>query len=168
MFGWFRAWMRRRKEAKTRAIFEFWDGSNFRKIDPWRAYREIAADKKFNLETHLDFVQIGQEPETGDCLACLMRVFGVARYNEKSKRGMTDGEMLKLLYDLSEYLDELQKKTLHGQTSSAPTDSPPQPVSQDSPPSVTNSPLPAGSISNAANCEGASPLPMGSSTDLPG
>ncbi len=164
MFGWFRAWRRRRQEAKIRAIFEFWDGSNFRKIDPWRAYREIQADAKFNLESHLDFVQLGQEPETGDCLACIMRVFGVSKFDGKTGRGLTDGEMLKLLFDLSEYLDALQKKTLIGPTSLPPTTDSIPAVSPDSQPSPTNSPSVSGSTSTAPNSAEVSPLPAESNT----
>jgi len=119
MFTWLRNWFKRMKMEAVRNVFEYWDGERYRRIDPWRALREIKADPKFNIEMHAELItQLGAEPETTQMAECMSRVFGVPRFD--GKKGLTDQEMVDLLIDLILYFDEIQKKTLIGSTQSRP------------------------------------------------
>lgn len=166
MFNWFRAWRRRRQEQKTRAIFEYWDGRNFRKLDPWKAHRDIQADPDFNMEAHIELACMGSEPEVSNCIKCVCKVFGVERYDPKTGRGLTDGELLDLIAELLDYLEALQKKTRPGPTLSPATDLPPS-TSQEPQNEITNSSSPLPSTSVEPNSGEVSPSPTESSTGLP-
>ena len=105
----------------ARLLYRFWDGRQWRRVDPWRTYRAILADPKFNLETHLPLVEKGVEPETTHCMQAICSAFGVQRYDVAAGTGMTDWELLSLLDSFTGYLDALEKKTDDGRISSSPT-----------------------------------------------
>ena len=151
MFGLF-AWLRnrraRRANERARLLFQFFDGSKLRRVDPMRVWREICADKEFNLQTMCELVDKQEEPETTYCLNCLCRVFAVERYDDATGTGLTDGQLLNLLVDFEDYLDRLQKKTRPGQILPSPTGSVQSPVSPAAPPDPTKPSSASGSTLN--------------------
>lgn len=151
MFGFF-AWLRNRRarlqSERSRLIFEFSDGTKLRRADPMRVWREIQNDPEFNVQTMSALVDAQAEPETSLCLKCLCRVFGVERFDERTGRGLTDGQLLNLLVDFEDYLDTLQKKTRRGPILPSPTESEPLPVSAVAPGETTLPSSGSGSISS--------------------
>lgn len=128
LFTWLRNRRARRANERARLLFPYFDGTKLRRIDPMRAWREIQADKVFNIQTMCDLVDKQEEPETTYCLDCLCRVFGVTRFDDATGGGLTDGQLLNLLVDFEDYLDRLQKKTRPGQTLPSPTEAQPLPL----------------------------------------
>lgn len=151
MFGFF-TWLRNRRikrdSERRRLLFKYFDGTKERRIDPMRAWREIANDKEFNPSTMLALADAQQEPEASITMRAVCRVFDVKRFDDATGLGLTDAELMNVLDDFYRYLETLQKKTSNGQTLPSPTEPPP---SSDSPagPSGPTKPLSAsGSTSN--------------------
>jgi hypothetical protein len=119
MFG------RKRREIerwqRQRLLFRYWDGKAVRAIDPFRVYREVRADKSVDLETIGPLVARWEEPATSQLIDVICRVFGVARFDDKTDEGLTDPEMLNLFADLNDYLDYVKKKCNLGPTSQPST-----------------------------------------------
>lgn len=156
MLRWLRNWWKRRTMAAHRDIFEFWDGQAYRNIDPWRAFRDIRDDAKFNLEEHPELIaDSGAEPETTYMALAVCRAFGVERFD--GKKGLTDQELMELLTDLVIYLRDLQKKTDFGSTPLPLTDLESS-IGPEPPPATTNSSSPCSIPSTGSNSDG-EPLP---------
>ncbi len=152
MFKWLRNWFKRMKMESVRNVFEYWDGEKFLRIDPWRALREIKADKYFNIELHADLVtKLGSEPETTYMAECMSRVFKVPRFD--GRRGLTDQEFVDLLIDLILYFDDIQKKTAIGSMQSQPTESTSS-ISRERQEEPTKSSLPSFTPQSEPNYEG--------------
>lgn len=151
MFGFF-TWLRnrriKRESERRRLLFKYFDGTKERRIDPMRAWREIQNDKEFNLETMSPLMDKQEEPETTTGLNCICKVFGVERFDDRTGKGLTDGQLMNLLADFEGYLHDLQKKTSNGQTLPSPTEPPPSSDSQAGPLDPTKPSAASGSVSS--------------------
>jgi hypothetical protein len=119
MFGLFSSVLRKRRERRwqnERLLLVYWDGQRERRIDPYRAYRQLQAHPEIDLEAIAPLVDQGQEPETTQLVNALADVFGVCRYDDATGRGLTDWEIIDLLAALNEFLLALKKKSNLGPT----------------------------------------------------
>ncbi|WP_321376933.1 hypothetical protein [Trichococcus shcherbakoviae] len=108
-----------RRWERDRFLFEYYDGKQVRRGDPFRLQRELQNHPKMNLIDMAPFVDQGREPETSICLEATAEIFGVKRWDGES--GLTDWEILGLLGELSGYLNALKKNTSPGPILSQPT-----------------------------------------------
>ena len=65
----------------------------------------------------------GKEPESTIVLETIAEVFGVDRWNDKTRTGLIDWELVALLSQLDEFLEGLKKNINHGPTSLPPMES---------------------------------------------
>jgi hypothetical protein len=138
-----------RRQARARMLFRFWDGSRWRYGDPFRIWRRIVNDEKFNVQNHGPLADAGMEPETTYCIEAVCAAFGVEQFSDQTGRGLTDQELLDLLAQLANYLNALKKNTASGPISPAPTDSPSCNSSPTSEQAATSSQSDYGSTSTA-------------------
>jgi hypothetical protein len=106
------------RRLRQRGLFRFWDGRRWRYADPFKCWREINNHEKLNMESMADDIDAGNEPETSIALNAVCEVFGVERWSDKTRRGLTDSELLNLLADFQEFLELLKKSGSPGPTSS--------------------------------------------------
>lgn len=151
LWTWWRGWRREheRRRLEARGLFCFLVDGRLRAIDPFAAYRAIYHHPQLNLERDLPLVEEAHEPETSRVVAVLCEVFGVQRWNEATRRGLLDGELINLLAAFQGYIGALKKNTASGPSSSPSTDSPsstspappdePENASWDSGPAVNTS-----------------------------
>ncbi len=141
---------------RERALFRFFDGTRWRAVDPWSTWRAIAGCETFDFKRQGFLVDQSSEPETSHCIAALCQIFGVSRYDDSAKTGLTDWEIISLYLDLSAYLEALKKNTSPGPISSPPSaraSSPEEDTFQESRDGVTSSCSASGSTPNAASCD---------------
>lgn len=149
-----RAWWHDRQ----RNIFQFWDGTRYRRIDPIVVYRGLMDHPQFSWDDHPKVAEnISSEHEMlrKDALRsfkviadAVREVFGIPHFD--GKRGLTEEESLGLFGDFCEYMGLLKKSTDPPQTSPQPTEPDAgQAVDQ----SATNSTSECGSTSNASDCD---------------
>lgn len=108
------------RRQRQRELFEYWDGEKLRRGDPFRLWRALNNHSKMNLE-NAPLVDKGEEPETTIFVKAIAEVFNVKRWDGES--GLTDWEMLRLLFDFSDFNIALKKNTSPMPISSPPTDS---------------------------------------------
>ena len=161
MLGWLFNWLRSRRRRQQRQLFEFWDGSRFRKADPWPIYRQLYNDEEFIVGGGPDdptgmlapFVDL-QEPEFSKAIRCGHRAFGTQPFD--GRRGLTEGEVADLIGEFLLWCDALVKKNVGSPTSSPPTESGSS-TGPECPDDPTTSPLPSSSSPTESKPE--SPLP---------
>lgn len=153
------SWLRKRRERREierfeaqRNLFRFWDGRKWRAVDPWSTWRAIVNCKTFDFSNRLFLVEAGEDDEVRACVSALCQIFGVERYNDETKVGMTDWEILSIYLALRNDCDALKKNTSAGPTTSPPTD-PPSSISPASPSDPTNSSSASCSMPSEASCD---------------
>ena len=114
----FNRW-RKKKWAKNRLVFQYWDGTRIRCADPFRLYRDLQSVEGVDIAALAPMVDEGSEPETTQVVNAIAKVFDVPRLNDQG--GLTDWEILNLLADLNNYLLSVKKKYNPGPTSPQPT-----------------------------------------------
>ena len=141
-------------------VFEFWDGTTFRRCDPWRAYRAIEDHKLFNLDRLQDAIEL-IEPETTYFVEAICEAFGVQEFDEKTGRGLTRGEMYELFDSLVGFFFALKKNGRTSSTSAEAGETIGSSVGDSAIPNSPNSPSQACTALAATNCDAApqSPLP---------
>lgn len=147
-------WRERRRIEKSRKIFEYWDGAAWRHGDPFRLWRGLMNHPKLNMETMLDAVDRGDEPETTITVEAVCDLFGLHQLDTATGKGLTDDQVVDVLFRLATYFETQKKTSNPGLISSSPT-------GQLSP-SVTDSPqetTPSSVDSTPANTEPSSVLP---------
>lgn len=169
------AWRERRALAR-RQIFEYHDGTHWRYADPFAVWRHLFHHPTVDILAVLPFAEQGKEPEASIALGVLCEVFGVQRWDEATRTGLTDLEILGLVVQFQVYLGSLKKSTDDGPISSPPLASASSP-SPEPPPPATSEPLGSGSASigstpaaDGTSCEPSkapSPDPSGSSISGP-
>lgn len=102
-------------------LFRYWDGRRWRRADPFRLWRELFARNSI-ADLYGPAVE-GREPETTELLERLCQVFGVQRWDERTRQGLTDWEIFSLLGQFHEYLEALKKSISPGLISPPPGDS---------------------------------------------
>lgn len=124
LLDWFRNWRKRRQRRraeKERLLFSFWDGTAFRRVDPFRTWRSLCTNPKFDLVKHGPMMDAGIEPETTIGLTAICEAFGIERWCESTGRGLTDMEIMDLCDVFTVWLEEVKKKFGQQPTSSPPT-----------------------------------------------
>jgi hypothetical protein len=124
-------------------IYPYWDGEQIRRGDPFRIFREIQHNGVIDMDAAMPLLDAGVEPETTKVVEVIAKAFGVSRWNEKN--GLTDWEVLELLWELKAFLGELKKNISLGQTSLPITDLPSS-TSPEVPSEVTKCSLGSGAI----------------------
>lgn len=151
MLAWFRAWRARRKD-RARRVFQYYDGSQFRRIDPIQAAMALQADPQFDWSKDPGLMIGGDAAATDRTVNAVRKAFDVKTFEHG---GLTIEEVVGLLVTFREYLVR-QKKSGSGwlisprSTRSESTESPPN-----------TEPKPSsdcGSTSNVSSCEEPCPL----------
>jgi hypothetical protein len=123
---------------RQRLLFPYWDGSRKRLGDPLRIWRTITTDSTIDLEAMAPLVDLNREPATSLMLAAICRAFGVEKFDQDTNTGLTDWEILRLLWSLESYMLALKKNINPGQNLPPSTDSASSTV-PDAPSEDTNS-----------------------------
>ena len=152
MLRTWKRWREKRRIEKSRRIFEYWDGAAWRHGDPFRLWRGLMNHPKLNMETMLEAADRGDEPETTVAVEAVCELFGLHQLDPDTGKGLTDDQVIEILYQLASYVND-QKKTLNpGLTSSSPTDQS-SPSVMDSPSETTDSSVASTPASNELSSE---------------
>lgn len=111
-----------RAALQRRGLLPFFDGIRQRWADPFLVWRALYNHPVVNLEKHGAAADEGSEPETTEYIKAIVEVFGVQRWDDVTRTGLTDWEILHLIPQLSSHLVALKKNTSPGPTSSPPTE----------------------------------------------
>lgn len=149
---WLLNLLRRRALSRSRSIFQFFDGSRLRRIDPAVAIRQLDRDPDFDWENDPPLIEFGDEKALARTVAAVHRVFGTRPMTEAGDTGLTETETVELLVSFVLYLDQ-QKKSGRGLLIL-----PGRTASESSAASSTTKPnSDSGSTSNGSNSETVSP-----------
>ena len=110
-----------RKRLKSRGLIRYWDGRAWRYGDPWRIYRALSNHPTVNLADAAVSAENGEEPVTTQLVEAVSEAFAVTRC-DATGNGLTDDEVLCLLWSLVDWIEYVKKNSSRGQTSVAPTD----------------------------------------------
>ncbi len=161
-----------------REIYEYWDGEKWRLADPLELGRRLRGyaqvDKAFNLQADTDLLETASDMAGLDEArqAAWDRLIAAARYTfevvpfedlgDGKTRGLTIAACQDLLWDWSQFVDDLKKKRATSRPSAAATAPPPSaapcptpstaacsptggtPTPPSGPPSAPPSPTPSG------------------------
>jgi len=100
-----------RRRLGRRALFLYHDGARWRWGDPAEIWRKLLSHPKMNFADMMPLAHQGHEPESGIVLAALAEIFDVRPWDEVSRSGLTNWEVLDLLRQFDEYLSALKKST---------------------------------------------------------
>lgn len=103
--NWLRSWFR---AQMPRDIFEFWDGTRYRRVDPLVVCRSIDNHKEFNAEQHSKLVDMGDDEGIAITAKAVRDAFGVEALSTGG--GMTETECCDLLKDFWNWCGEVKKK----------------------------------------------------------
>lgn len=115
---WLLNWWKARKARRNRLLFEFFDGSEIRAVDPWLAYRILYGHPEFDMAEQLAAAVRGEEPETTKAKSAICAAFGCRPFDADKMIGLTDEEMFGVLNSFLEFCSALEKKTSGLATSS--------------------------------------------------
>jgi hypothetical protein len=119
MFALFDRWRKKRRTARmlaAGAIFSYWDGQKFRYADPFKLWRDLTQDEKVNLERLLPEADDADGRAVDALVAHVCRVFGVTRWDEAARSGLTDLELLHLLQSTLRWTAFVKKNSSPGPT----------------------------------------------------
>jgi len=111
MWEWLKKWWDARRLRRERLLYEFFDGRNFRRVDPWATYRHLYGSPTFDMAEQLSAAVAGEEPELSKAREAICSAFGCTSYDPKLETGMTDEELFALLNHFIEWCFALEKKT---------------------------------------------------------
>lgn len=120
MFNWLSRWLINRR----RRIFRFWDGKQWRYVDPLVMWRGIMTHPEFDPETTGPAFDRGDESAWHVVLRCTQHVFGITSFSERGKPGLTEQETILLFKRFLAYCDDLKKSMQTIPTSQQPTQAP--------------------------------------------
>ncbi len=121
---WILNWLRRRQRRRQRDIFRFFNGHHEIGVDPMRVHRELELHPNFQWE-------LGFAVDEGDVEAiaivsgAVQDVFGVQPWDPETETGLIDAECIAILFEYSNYVEEVKKKSGLGLTSSPASESEP-------------------------------------------
>jgi hypothetical protein len=104
--SWWRDWNQRH-----RLLFRYHDGSKWQAIDPLVAVMGLSDHPQYRADLHPRLVEQGDQEAIQITLKAVKDVFRVEDYDHRTRRGLTLGEQLQLLYTFSRYLELLKKST---------------------------------------------------------
>lgn len=118
-------WWRRSREEKNRRIFRYWDGLRWRRKDPIEIMRALIEHPTFDGETDPVLAVEGKGrialEASARCRQAVQEIFEAQPYNEKTGKGLTEGESYGLLMQFGEYTGALKKNGNEPPTSSVDT-----------------------------------------------
>ncbi len=154
MFTWFHRW----RLNRHRAIFRFWDGRTYRRVDPLVAFRALREHPTFEIERDLTGHDAGQEDSTQACLAATRVAFGVVPFDGSGNLplGLTEAETIDLLATFGNWTQAVKKNISPSLTSS--------PITTAEPPSCMESATAA--MSNSADSHSMPDAPSCAAPDL--
>jgi hypothetical protein len=110
-----RQW-RERRRLRRRGLYEYFDGRQWRFVDPYALFRRITTDATVNLAEIGPAAQQGREPEVTQLAEFVCGHFEVQRFDPATRVGLTDAELLGLLSDFWGYVEALKKNGARGVT----------------------------------------------------
>ncbi|CAK9093030.1 Uncharacterized protein SCF082_LOCUS43762, partial [Durusdinium trenchii] len=161
MWDWLAGWWKRLRDGRKRAIYRYFDGRTYRRVDPMVAHSRLLNHETFDIEGHTmiafqddatdEFSRKAQDEARGILVAAVRDVFEVTAFDPRTGTGLTEGECVGLLWDFFDYCNAEKKST----------DLPPNsPESTEQPPSATSTIGPdSGSISTSSESAPAEPKP---------
>lgn len=142
MLSWILDAWRRRKRARSRALFRFFDGRSTRAVDPFAVYRAFDAHDAFRWDM-LPAINRSEEEMAAAVAAgnadlaetirrdadqmaeatldACCRAFGLARYDERTGAGLAASEIFEVFEAFTVAMDRAKKKPAPTSTSSSPT-----------------------------------------------
>lgn len=118
-------WIRRRLADRSRAIFRYWDGARWRRIDPFLAFRRLSTHATFDWETDPALIDFADKHTASECadktVRAVREVFDVPLFD--GSRGLTEAELIELLGQFTAYVSDAKKNIAPSATLPPPTGS---------------------------------------------
>lgn len=105
--AWWQSW-----QERHRLLFRYHDGRRWKAIDPLVAVMALQEHREYRGDVHPKLIEQGDPEAIQITLRAVKEVFAVEDYQPASRRGLTLGEQLHLLYTFSRYLELLKKSTV--------------------------------------------------------
>lgn len=112
-----------RKWQNSRLIYEFFDGENYRKVDPSVVSRKLEKHPTYRPDVHLPLAEKGEEEAIQIILDAVRESFGLPVFDSLSGSGLTEVELIDLLTDFSYWVDDIKKKLPNSPTQLQPSES---------------------------------------------
>lgn len=103
MLGFLRKW----RANRNRRIFRFWDGTQFRRMDPLEIMSAIETDPEFNPAVHCELVDAGDRDSTLILVNMVSRAFQVPAFDGTA--GLTIRERIDLYQEFGTWVGALKK-----------------------------------------------------------
>lgn len=113
-------WIRRRREAKNRGLFAFYDGRRNRSIDPLEVLSKFEEDPAFVPETHLSLVDAGDFDALAIAVRAIRQAFEIPSVRQG---GLSSSECIVLISEFYDYLELLKKNGSGQQITQLPMES---------------------------------------------
>lgn len=124
MIGRLFRWWRKRKLLKTGGLLRFYDGRRWRYGDPFAIWRVLQNQPTTMQVGYLEqFIPTGKEPECSQLIELTCQAFGATRFDPQTEQGLTDSEVIQLLFTFARYVADVKKNISPGPISPGPTDS---------------------------------------------
>ena len=117
-------WFKKKNTDEGKRLFSYWDGSKYRRVDPYVTWRLYCNHEGIDHESG-ELIDQGIEPFVTDFINALCEIFDVERWDDKTETGLTEQEIVGLTCELAEWFDSVKKNGDGGSISSQPTDSTP-------------------------------------------
>lgn len=118
MFAWLFRLFTRRNDPR---LFVYHDGHRWRRADPMRLYRALAAHATYRPDVTPVMADAGDAEALATMLQAAQDVFGVRPFDETTGRGLTENEQLDLMIDFAAWLESKKKSMPTSPTSSVTT-----------------------------------------------
>ena len=119
---------KQRKPNRERDIFEFWDGSQQRHVDPLPVWYKLWEQE--DIDTVLKRAGANELEAVTELVGIARDIFSIAPFDATTGAGLTDMETMELLMKYLDFTGELKKK--HGPLPIPGQKSAPQPSSETS------------------------------------
>jgi len=108
---------------RRRMIYRFWDGSQYRRVDPIDIHLQLQSHPRYVADRHLKQIDEGDNEATRITCAAVCEVFNVQPFDPVKRTGLTIGEQLGLLADFYFWLEDQKKSIRHTLTAPSSTES---------------------------------------------
>lgn len=137
MFQRLRNYFLKRKCARARGLFEYFDGQTMRRVDPLQVHIELQMHESFT-EDDLQLLSEGNAEATNTCIRTVCDVFGVKQWSPEKGTGLTGMECLAILEGYMTYCEGVKKNSVLGLTSPPPTAQESSAVAPEESPAIMN------------------------------
>ena len=111
----------KRRQNRHRKLFELYDGTRTRRIDPIQAHIEFQLHPDFNWNDG-ELLGAGDPETTKRYARAACDVFGLTQWDDLTQTGMTVPELIATLESFLEFCEDLKKNTSVGPILPQPTD----------------------------------------------